>query len=365
MKRFCLIYLSIIFFSCSLQKTDIGEGIIWERNLNSSPSHGIEVHENSVYFSDSSGNIYSCWMDSGFLKWKRASGNKKILSFFLVENGVAVIYKDTSNDSSLLRIYSFDNGIIKYETKIPFTPKESYLSDNGKIILHSSNSIITIDRKSLRYSITQLPILFNIISVIKGDNSYLVIDEHSRIIETDLLFKYKRAFLSFNSTFMGNAVYYHGNLFLSTSSGIKGIHLPSKKILSPIFLPSSSASMILSEDTSSLFIYSGSVQKIYFTGREEYTIVDNLSIIEEPSKYLSPMFISKALKVLVTIDRNGYLNILDSRSGHFIYSRYVGNIEKPFLKIAPDYSEKAIFIPLTSPAKILCYSLSYALLKNK
>ena len=79
----------------------------------------------------------------------------------------------------------------------------------------------------------------------------------------------------------------------------------------------------------------------------------------------SPVILSENLSAVSIIDDNGILNIFNKDDGRYIYSKYIGVINRPFLKIAEDYEGKSVFIPVSSPAKIACFSLEYAISQKR
>lgn len=75
---------------------------------------------------------------------------------------------------------------------------------------------------------------------------------------------------------------------------------------------------------------------------------------------LSPVYYSERLMLQAIVDQEGNLNIIDQKSGNFICSKYIGKITISGLSIKEDDGGKTVFIPVSSPSKITCYSVEFA-----
>lgn len=344
----------------SLQNMDISEGVIWEKNLPSPPVAGIEINDNNLFFADASGNIYSCWMDSGLINWKRKLNRENVQLLFTDKSGLSVISCKPDAASSFLRTYSFEQGIVSFETNIPFITKDSYTADPLGIIVHTSNKIIVINSIEKRIELFSIPPnIQNITAVIRGGDLFYLIDDKSKVYQTDPAFRFIKGYYQFNGYFSGNASYYKSRLYISTSEGTK--------ILNTLAWTSESA--ILNWNTgASAFLFDSSGTTLFTNSDNKdlnYHLFSDFTFNSSSAASYSPLILSQPLSITAFIDSKGNLTLMDSRTGHYINSKFVGSIDRPFLKIAKDYNSKAVFIPLSSPAKIFCYSLDFAASQKK
>jgi hypothetical protein len=148
---------------------------------------------------------------------------------------------------------------------------------------------------------------------------------------------------SLGGKFAGDAAYDGTRIYIATSEGLKLINTLSWSLESAatVFKNSSFPSRIIFSEKTNYFIYSDMSFKI---------LSDNYT----------PIILSEPLDITFFLDSRGALEIIDNRTGSYLGSRFFGTIDRPFLKTAKDYTSKSIFIPLSSPAKIFCYSLKFA-----
>jgi len=351
-----LLPVMLILLSCSLQPGDSSEGVIWQKNLKYPPSAGIEIHSDNLYFADVSGAIYSCWIDTGFINWKRQLKREDIRMIFITDSGLGVISKKIRAKTSIYRIFSFDRGISIMETNLPQNIRDSYSSDNGKIIVHSQSGAVVISGDGRDLEVLDLSKYSrNIASFALWGGSYYAVEGNSKIMRFDPSFHSTGSFRAFTGTFTGNAVYDSGRIYISTSEGIK--------ILNTVSWKAESASNDF-QDLSKRVLFDGAASGIVKKNAgpgERYLLFSDLSFRMPPgSSSYSPVLHSDTLGIAAFINTKGFINIVDSRTGYYVYSKFIGMIERPYLKIPSDYNSKSVFIPLSSPAKIFCYSLKFA-----
>ncbi len=354
-----LLIIPVLTFlmSCSLQSSDSSEGIIWQKDLKSPPSAGIEIHADNLYFADESGTIYSCWIDTGFINWKRRMIDEKIKMIFITDSGLGVISQKIGGGPrpSIFRIFTFEKGIAVFETNLQANIRDSYDSDNADVIAHSPSCAVLISRTGKNIKICDLSSYTkDIVAFASWGGSYYAIDGDSRILRFNPSMRQTGSYV-FKGIFSGDAVYDNGRIYISTDSGVK--------ILNTVtWSPESAENDITGLSKPVLFdgMSAGLVKKTAGPS-QRYFLFSNQSFKTPPgSNSYSPIIYSDTLGVAAFIDQKGYLNIVDSRTGYFVYSKFIGNINRPFLKVSKDYRSKSVFVPLSSPAKIFCYSLKFA-----
>ncbi len=363
---FAILIISV-FCSCSFQTSmDATQGVVWETYLSAPPIEGIEVNNNNLYVGDSLANLYSIWMDTGKIRWERNLNYENITTLYPGSSGLYVVTSKPA--SSILRIFSYNDGTVLYQTNLNIGISEGYMADESGLILYASNKIAIVKTNDNSISIFDYSAYINnAASIVKGKNVYYIIDNNCNIIEVNASFSYSRMYSFPTGSFNKSAAFFNGSLFLSTSEGVKILNTITWSSNTSLVNWKIQYSPILFDSLDSTFyIASGTVQKQGFgksdgtTGLAEEWFASTFS----PISY-SPMVLSENLSIAAGFDDNGIFYVFDKVKGSFINSKYLGIIDKPNLKIAEDYFGRAVFIPLTSPAKVVCYSLYYAMTQKK
>jgi hypothetical protein len=334
---------------------DMTTGMIWQKELTSPPSTGIEVHSDSLFFADSSGTLYSCWTVTGQLNWKRTLKNENIVMIFPLDAGLGVIASRDPSPFSTYRIYSYDTGIITFETNLELKPRDTYASDGNGVIVHSADAVLMIGEGGRKITLYDLSAYSRkIVTFAKWDNYYYLIDGSSRIFRFDNDMMPSGQSFTLGGIFSGNAVYYENRIYISSSAGLKIVDTAPWSV-------ESSENGFKDESLPPVIVFTGTAGLFNnrISSKTNYYIYSDLSFKSIDENY-SPFILSESLGVASFIDSKGYLEIIDRSTGRYIHSRFIGSVDRPFLKIARDYQSKSIFIPMSSPAKIFCYSLNFA-----
>lgn len=356
----------IAFSSCSIQNMDQQEGVIWDVYTAAPVTCGIEIKDNNIYFADAFANIYSLWIDTGSTRWKRTLVSETVTGIYPDNNNLVVVSVNSS--MTIIRYYSYNEGNIVFQTNLDLVVRDSYLSDSGRLILHTSAKLVVFDLTGGKTDVYDYSLYLNmneIKTLIKGNGFYYIITGKSRILKVNDKFEFLGVSADFEGEpFYGSALYLNYNLYLSSPTGIKVLPPIGQPYRSSMNGQISYSTMTAVSDPFSTVIYTGLSGTSRF-GLGRYS--QNMSDISEDwyrqtfsSVTWSPVVYSDTLSVVAALDDSGMLNVFDAASGKFVYSKYLGIITRPDLKFKNDYYSKSIFIPVSSPAKIVCYSLYYA-----
>ena len=157
-----------------------------------------------------------------------------------------------------------------------------------------------------------------------------------------------RTFNSFNgSSYTGDCAYDNGRIYISTTDGVK--------VLDAIKWENAGI------DRADPVLFNGQSTGLVKKSGDKHLLFSSQSFrLPSGGNSYSPIFQSETLGIAAYIDSKGFINVVDSRTGYFVFSKFIGMMDRPFLKISSDYLSKSVFIPLSSPAKIFCYSLKFA-----
>jgi hypothetical protein len=352
-----LMILPVFFIiqSCSLGPVDANDGLIWQKDLQYPPCAGTEIHSDNLYFADESGTIYSCWIDSGLIKWKRRLNNESVRMIFITGSGLGVIsgQQGGAAKTSTFRIYNFERGICVFITNLPWAIRDSYFSDGTNIIVHwpSGAAVLNGDGTKIDpYDLTQYAT--NIVTFAAWEGYYYAIEGNSSIIKFDRSMHPVRTFDSFTgSGYSGDFAYDNGRIYISTTGGVKALDTVK---WDPVDIDNGTDPVLFNGASAGLV-------KRQSGPEDKYLLYSSMSFRIPPrGNSYSPLVQSGSLGIAAYIDPKGFINVVDSRTGYFVYSKFIGMIDRPFLKVSSDYLSKSVFIPLSSPAKIFCYSLKFA-----
>lgn len=352
--KYLIALVLFLTVSCSLQINDQGEGVIWQKDLSYPPVAGIELHGANMFFADESGALYSCWIDTGFINWKRQLFGEEIRMIFVTGSGLGVISQKAGSMASVYRIFTFEQGISVFETNLTQNIRDSYNSNDGFILVHSPSRVVRISGDGRTVKTWDLSrYTGNIVTFAYWGLNYYAIDGNSRILRFDPSLRLTGTFTGFKGAFGGDANYYDGKIYM-TSTSVKILNTVSwMPETAQIESPGSPENILFDGKASGLLKKAGPGEK--------YLLFSNMSFLTPPGGgSYSPIVHSDSLGVAAFIDSKGFLNVVDSRTGYFVYSKFIGMMERPFLKVSRDYNSKSVFIPLSSPAKIFCYSLNFA-----
>lgn len=380
MKRIAVLLVGIIILAGGCATQDLGEteGVVWDYTLDYEIVAGIEEYDNLLYFADSGGRIYSIWKDTGNLRWYIDLSNENILMIHSAQEGVFVISQTNKTDvNSILRLYSIQTGILGYEKTIPIAPIDDYMIeihdvDKSRIVIHSTNKkIVTIalDTGTIaQYQDNSL--LVDIRCILKGDDTeYFLIDSEGSLVRVDTSFDFPSTRVQFDSReFNGSAIYVADNgtkrVYIGNSAGVDIVDtITLQPLASTIDKAVKYSPMLWDVLDKTLYVVFSSYPK---AGIGKYnSISDGVSeiwpYIANGSVVYAPMVYSQTLEVIAFLDDNGTLTVLNGFDGSLITEKlFLGTIDRPFMKIPKDYHEKTIFIPISSPRSIVCYSLDYA-----
>ncbi len=352
-KRHFLLILSFpVILSCSIQNMDTTEGMIWQKDLPLPPAAGIEIYSNNLFFADSGGTLYSCWIDTGRINWKRTLSRERAIMLFAMKSGLGVISTGRERQGSLFRIYSYDRGIIGYETNLSIKPRDYYSTDGTNILVHSGNAAVIIGDKYGEIRLADFSRYSdNIVTFAKWGGYFYIIDNRSDIFRFDGHMNPAGPGLRLGGKFDGNAAYYDDRIFLSASDGLKIVNTDS---WSP-----ENADQDFKNGTPPV-IFGGSLGLKNRRKALKYYIFSDLSFKTADENSYTPLIMSGTIGVAAFIDSKGFLEVIDSSTGRYVGSKFVGTIDRPFMKTAIDYGAKSIFLPVSSPAKIFCYSINFA-----
>jgi hypothetical protein len=372
MRKFLImvsVFLSLT--ACSLTNLDQQNGVVWEANTESPVTSGIEQWDNNLFYADSFGNIVSLWMDTGNIHWKRTLLSESILGLYTGSNDLVAV--SVTPTYSAVRYYSYNEGNINFETNLNLALKDTYTVDGTKLILHTPTKLVVFNLNDGHSEIHDMVLYLNndsIVSVVKGNGCYYLITARTRVVKVNLTFSMVNMYTDFEGTsFHGSALYLNNNLYIASEAGIKVIPSMGMPYSSPVTGKILYSPMLAVNDPFRTFLFTGvASSQRYGMGRYTQAISD---LSEDWFKQTfsavsySPMVYSDALSVAATVDDSGLLNIYDSVTGKYVYSKYVGIVNQPNLKFQKDYFAKSAFIPVSSPSKIICYSLYFAVNKNK
>jgi hypothetical protein len=347
---------------------DQTEGIVWEQYVDYPIVRGVEQKNNQLFVADNNGSIYSLWMDTGTLVWKINPGSGSEGLIALCPDDSSLVAASILGSSTRIRRHSYLDGSISFVTNIlSFSAKDSYLADSGNLVLHSDKKIAVYNLSNDTCQVIDYTVYGanNIAAVVKGGFNYYLVETNSTIQVLDSSFGWIRT-LPFSSSadFYGSADFYSSTssyLYLATETGIRQMQVP--------FGPA---------------IFSGDGRKIYYSGLvldSGYLYTAFADSTKGIAKYdtslslmrsgtlsakvsYSPIAYSSSTSTVSAVDDSGILNIFDKNTMNMVYNKYIGFLGEPYLKIGQD-SSGSIFIPLTSPAKITCYSLNYAISQRR
>jgi hypothetical protein len=310
-------------------------------------------------------------MDTGSIRWKRTLASETVLGLYTGTNDLVAV--SITPTVSTVRFYSYNEGNIDFETNLNLILKDISTVDDVKLIMHTSAKLAVLNLNDGHTEIYDLTLYLNnesIKSVAKGNSCYYVITEKSRVVKISLGFGMVTYYTDFEGTdFYGSVLYLNNSLYLATAAGIKVIPSMGTPYNSSMSWKIKYSSMLAVNDSFSVFLFAGLADsQRYGLGRYTQAISD-LSEDWFKQTYTavtySPIAYSDTLYVMAALDDSGILNIYDSASGKYIFSKYIGIINQPNLKFKSDYFSRSVFIPVSSPSKIVCYSLYYSVYKNK
>lgn len=363
--------LLLILSACSLQNMDQQEGIIWDVYTDAPVTCGIEIKDNNIYCADSFANLYSFWIDTGSKRWKRTLGSETITGIYPDNNNLIVI--SVTPSKTFVRYYSYDEGNIVFQTNLDLVVRDTYLADGNRLILHTSSKLVVWHLADGSVEVRDYSVYLNlnpIKTVIRGTDCFYLVTDKSRIVKIGSDFSHIGSYADFEGeTFSGSALYLNYNLYLAGPNGIRVLPSMGKPYGSAMSGRISYSPLTALSDPFSTVIYSGvSDSRRFGIGRYSQTISDVAQdwfrATIAPVTY-SPIAYSDSLSVVAVVDDSGTLNVYDAVSGKYVYSRYVGIINQPGLSFKNDYFSKSVFVPVSVPSKIVCYSLYYAVNHRK
>lgn len=366
-----LLALLLGFSACSLENMDQQEGVIWDVDTEASVTCGIEIKDNNIYFADSFANIYSLWIDTGSMRWKRTLSAETVTGIYPDHNNLVIV--SVNSTRTMIRYYSFDEGNIVFQTNLGVIVKDSYLISGSKMILHTASKLVVFNLNDGHTDIYDYSLYLNLNGIrtaVRGTDCYYLVSDQSRIVKVRDDFHTMSVYSDFEGdAFNGSALYLNYNLYLAGPKGIKVLPSMGKPYSSAMSGQISYSPMTAIADPFNTVIYSGlSDSQRYGIGRYSQTISD---VAEDWFRQTfaavtwSPIAYSDTLSVVAVLDDGGMFIVYDAKSGKFIYSKYIGIINKPGLTFKNDYYSKSVFLPVSSPAKIVCYSLNFAVNHRK
>lgn len=368
-RKILLTLVLLPVLGCSLQNFDREDGVIWSVETDGAVTCGIEIQGNSAYFADEFASIYSLWIDSGLLRWKRTLAEEKILALHPAPDSLVVV-STTALDTTMIRHYSYREGGIMFQTNLVLKAEGLSPADGPDLLLHSADSIVRYRTAEGRAEVFRLgPFAGGLRAVVKSGSGWYAVSAKSVVAGLDPSFGLLRTWTEFEGlNFSGSAFYRNHILFFATDAGVKALSSSGAAYHTSMSwaVPSSPLLPVSGPYESAFFTASASPQR---AGLGKYQVVLN-DVAEEwfrplaSSVTLSPVAFSDTLSVVAAVDDTGVLNVFNAETGAYVNSRHVGIINRPGLKFGLDYFSKSVFVPASAPSRVVCYSLYYAVNKR-
>ncbi len=350
----------VAFFSaCTVLDTVDENGILWEYYTPLPITIGIETmpSQNLVLFADEGGTLYALDAGSGLLRWK-ITPPLTITTILPIDNTLYVVgYSNTGAQGSVIYTVDTLNGAISLQRSFPIKPLPNrFLATPDGMLLYSSSQAVMVSNNgnlSTTYSL-----LNGIIAMERIGTEY-----YALIRETDnstKIQKYSSSFSAINNGThtanpTGSFLAWNTALYIgSTTSLLRSDTTPSLSLFKTFPVKSSMASASLHLFVPSAETFNGGIRAYDNAGNTVWSVATYAPISYAPLVYNS------SYQVIFSLDDTGNIGVYDASTGRLLFQRYLGSIQKTGLKLPMDMFQNYIFIPFSSPAKVVCFSLRYA-----
>ncbi len=378
-----LIGLVIIFITtgCVLDTIDPENGIYWETTLADTLTAGLSYNEleGLILVGDQSGNLYAIQDGSGFEKWKRSFSNEIITGVYAGADYVFCLSLESNLNQSRIRRFTLNDGILEWSTNLStnvgrFFLVDDYATGSSRILIPTGSNILAwypSDNHLVSYDYSSES--QNLKAVIDYGNSgsssraYYAVDAYGSVLELNSSLGFVQASAAASTTIFTRSLTIgstSGNgdfLFVGTTSGIKMFQIPALTLQATAQSDSILASgMVWDVTQEKLFAL---LSKYPRSGLGCYDPSQSLQEqwFSETTGDIthSPLALSLSYNLLVYLDDYGSLTIVDSQASTLISQTYFGTMDVDGLTFAKNALETKLYIPLSTPSKVVAYSLSH------
>jgi len=356
-RTLAVVTLMILIGGCTIMDTVDENGILWEYYTTSPITLGVDMmpSQNLLFFADEANTLYAIDAGSGLLRWK-ITPVITLTSLLPLENQLFIAGYSNTGENVLYTIDTL-NGAIVAQKSLPLRPLPNrFLSTADGIVLYSSSqAVILSNNGSLS---TPFPLANGIIAMQRlGSDYYALIRESDN---STTIQKYNQNFVQGSSshhshTPTGSLFPWNTKLYIGTTTSLLSSDTsPTLSLFKPFPVKSSLAGTGLLLFVPSADSLHGGIRAYDATGNEQW-----FTATYAPISY-APLVYSGSYQVVFSLDDNGNLGVYDATTGRLLFQRYLGTIQKNGLKLPLDLYQNYIFIPFSSPAKLVCFSLRYA-----
>ncbi len=345
--------------ACTLIDNVDENGVLWEYYTPSAISLGIETmpSANLLLFADEDNTLYALDAGSGLLRWK-ITPPLTLTTILPVGSTLYIIgYSNTGPQTSVLYTIDTLNGSLTSQRSFPIKPLANrYLTTSEGVLLYSSSQAVILSNNgnlSDTYSLLNGILAFERIGI----------DYYALIRETDNTTKLQKYNQNFNAGgtathsanptgvfFVWNNALYIG----TTSSLLKGDTIPSLSGFKNFPVKASPTWSALLLHVPSAETFNGGIRSYDTLGNQQWSVSTYAPISYAPLVYNS------TYQSIFSLDDNGNLGVYDASTGRLLFQRYLGTIQRTGMKLPMDIYQNYIFIPFSSPSKVVCFSLRHA-----
>jgi hypothetical protein len=349
----------LVFTGCTIIDNVDENGILWEYYTPSPIARGVETMptENLLLFADEGNTLYAIDAGSGLLRWKIAPP-LTLTTILPIDSTLYVIgYSNTGLQGSVIMSIDTLNGSLSKVESFPFKPlpNASLKTANGFLVYSSSQVAFLSNTGKVGLVVSPAN---NILAIEEWSSSYYIVSRESD--NSTKLSKYDSSFSFQGSTTYadnptGRLLFWNTRLYVGTDNKLlTSDSSPSLSVFKNFPVKAAMAKSVSYLYVPSAATANGSVRAYDTTGNEAWYALTYAAISYAPLMYNS------SYNVVFALDDNGNLAVYDAQTGAALFTRYIASIQKPNLKLPMDLYQNYIFIPFSSPSKLVCFSLRYA-----
>ncbi|MCX7882071.1 MAG: PQQ-binding-like beta-propeller repeat protein [Brevinematales bacterium] len=358
-KKHIFIGFFLLLTGCTIVDTVDENGVLWEYYTPSPITIGVETMpaQNLVLFADESGTLYALDAGSGLLRWK-ITPPLTITTILPTDTGLYLIgYSNTGPQGSVLYTIDTLNGAIASQKSFPIkpVPNRYLVTPEGRLLYSSSQAVLISNTGALSGTYSLLNGIIAIERV--GTEYYALIRESDNTTKVQ---KYNQNFNAIQSSTYGanptgSIIAWNTGLYIGTTTVLlRSDTTPALSLFKSFPVKAGMATTSLMLFVPSAENFNGSIRAYDTFGNQQWFVSTYA-----PLSY-APLVYNSSYQVVFSLDDNGNIGVYDASTGHLLFQRYLGALQKTGLKLPMDLYQNYIFLPFSSPAKLVCFSLRYA-----